>query len=355
MMLPILYRYIAKTVLLSTLLVITVVIALAFVINILEELKEIGAGDYGLIQAIYYALLRLPYSLYQFFPMIVLVGGVIGLSTLSSHRELIVMRTAGISIYQIIYAVVIAAFILTLAITLIGECLAPAMSFAANKYKDTLQNKGQAVVTASGVWLHEGNNFLHIDKVNGLKHLEGVTRFEFNTEHQLLATYFAKNMDYHHGHWHLFDEVRTVFTKDHTISQHSNENTWDLVLNPHLLTVGLNTPEEMSFYHLVQYSHHLVDNKLQATAFQFEFWRRIFQPLTILVMILLAIPVVLTGPRSALGPRLLLAIMIGFVFYIVNMLIGQFSIVFQLSPCLAALFPLLLFMMGGGIVVLYKK
>src|SRR5206468_3601016 len=143
--------------------------------------------------------------------------------------------------------------------------------FLADKRKDSAQNGGQAVATASGVWIHEGNNFLHIDKVNGLEHLEGVTRYEFNAQHQLLAAYFAKNVDYLHGAWQLRDMVKTVFLNDRTHSQQLTKSTWHFVLSPNLLNVGLIAPEDMSLSSLAKYSQHLVDNKSQASVFQFVF------------------------------------------------------------------------------------
>lgn len=352
-MISIIHRYIAKTVLVATLLVIAVVTGLIFFISLLGELKDIGVGDYNFIQAIVHTLLRLPYSLYQFFPMLVLVGGTMGLGVLASNRELIVMRASGISIKKLIGAVIIAALLMILGATFIGEYIAPQANFVADTRKDSQQNFGQAVATASGVWVHEGNNFLHINKIIGLKHLEGVSRYEFNNHHELLASYYAKYLDYAEGKWQLQDVVKTTFGKDRTISQQTKNGTWDLTLNPNLLNVGLIAPEDMSLPTLAKYSKHLTENKLQATVFQFEFWKRIFQPLTTLVMILLAIPFVFGAPRSvAMGRRIVVGVMFGFIFYIVNAMLGQFSVVFQVSPLLAALIPLLLFAaLGYGLLL----
>ena len=82
-------------------------------------------------------------------------------------------------------------------------------------------------------------------------------------------------------------------------------------------------------------------------------WKRIFQPLTTLVMILLAIPFVLGSSRSVtMGWRVLFGIVFGFTFYILNAFLGQFSVVFQLSPLLAAILPTVLFAVLGVILAL---
>lgn len=348
----ILDRYIVKHIILATAFVVLIVTGLSFLITLLGELKEIS-GDYHFYQAILYVLMRLPYTIYQFFPMLVLVGGMIGLSMLATHRELIVMRASGFSVLQVVRAVMLAALILVIFATFLGEYVAPRANFAADKRKDNLQNSGQAVATVTGVWVHEGNSFLHIDRVIGVDHLEGVSRYEFDNQHQLIAAYFAKKIDYENKTWQLHDLVKTTFSHDRTVSQVVKNGTWNLTLNPTLLNVGIIIPEEMSLRRLSRYSAHLIENHLQASDFQFEFWKRLFQPLTTFVMILLAIPFVFGSPRTVtMGLRILLGVMVGFAFYMLNALFGQLSVVFQIPPVMAALLPTVLFAVAGYVFLM---
>ncbi|HSW69952.1 MAG TPA: LPS export ABC transporter permease LptG [Gammaproteobacteria bacterium] len=355
-MIYILPRYIAKTVILATLLVMLVVLGLAFFINLLSELRDVGVGDYGLLQAAMHAFLELPYNIYVFFPMLVLLGGLLGLSMLASHQELIVMRASGVSIRKIMMAVFTAAVVLIAIGMMIGEIIAPRAHYLADVHKSTEQSGGQAVITAAGLWVHEGNSFVHIDRVMAHRHLEGVTRYEFDNNHQLLAAYFAKTMDYRDGHWKLHDLAKTTFTLDHTRSEQLADATWDLTLNPNVLSIGLLEPEEMPLTQLSSFMRHLTKNGLQATEFQFSFWKRILQPLTILVMLFLAVPFVFTAPRSInLGLQMLLGVVTGFVFYIMNSMLGQLSIVYQLPPFFAALLPILVFAGLGYFLMLRVK
>jgi len=343
-----LHRYIAKNVMLATLAVLAIITSLSFFIGILGELKDVGLGDYGILQAITHVMLLLPYTLYQFFPMLVLLGGVIGLSILDSHQELVAIRMAGVSLYQITTTIIIAALILILIATAMGELIAPRAKYLADTHKSTAQNGGQAVATSSGLWIHQGNNFLHIERVIDSTHLEGVTRYEFDDQHRLLTSYYVDILTYYNKQWQLHHLAKTIITGDRTSSQQLENSTWDLNLNPNLLNVGVVEPANLPLSQLATYARHLAKNGLQAGSFQFEFWKRVFQPLTTLVMILLAIPFVFSSPRSInLGWRTLFAIMVGFVFYILNAFLGQLSVVFQLSPFFAALLPILLFAMLG--------
>lgn len=352
----IIQRYIAKSVLVSTAMVFVVVLALSFVFGLLKELHDIGVGEYDFWQAVIYALLLLPHTLYEFFPMLVLLGGVLGLGTLSSSHELVVMRAAGVSIGRIVWGVLSAAFVVIILATVIGELLAPRLDYMAENRKFSAQTSGQAVATASGVWIHDGNNFIHIERVIGPHHLENVTRYEFDAEHRLLASYYAKSLDFEHGRWILHDLVKTTLLKDRTKSQQFALATWKLTITPNLINVGLIEPEAMSLNKLYSYATYLKKNHVQAGSYQLEFWKRVFQPLTTLVMILLAIPFVFTSPRSvSMGKRILFAVIIGFVFYVVNAIFGQFSIVFQFPPIIAALLPALLFSLFGYLWMLRMR
>ncbi len=347
-------RYIAESVLVSTLLVFLVVLALSFVVGLLKELHDIGIGEYGFGHAAYYVVLQLPHTLYQFSPLLVLSGGVLGLGLLSASHELMAMRVAGASVWRIIGGVVSAALVMIVAMALIGELLGPQAEHLAEKNKSSAMSNGQAVATRSGIWIHAGNNFLHIKRIVGHHHLEGVTRYEFDDQHHLLASYYANTLNLVNDQWQSANVVKTTFKNDRTQSEQFANAIWNLALSPTLLNVGVQEPESMSLPKLHDYSRSLEKNHTQAGSFQLEFWQRIFQPLAILTMILLAVPFVLAAPRSMnVGKRMLLAIVVGFIFYILASLIGQFSIVFQFPPLVAALLPILLFA-GGGYLVMVK-
>lgn len=339
----ILSRYIIKTLCLSILTVLFAMAMIVLVINFLDELRDIG-GDYGFAQALLHVFLELPNNLYRFFPMIVLLGSVIGLSLLSSHHELMVMRAASFSSVKIIIAVLIAAILMTLWVTVFGEWVGPKSHRLASIHKQTAQNGGQAVATASGVWLHEGNNFINVKQIIGKHHLEGVTRYEFDDKHQLLATYYIKSMELQNKNWILHDAIKTIFLPDQIKTEKVENRDWNLLKNPQILSVGLIEPTAMTLPQLSVYGRHLQKNGLQATEFQFEFWKRLFQPFSSLIMILISLPLVMRSTRhTTMGFRVVVSIMIGFCFYISNALLGQFSIVYQLQPLLAAVFPNIIF------------
>ncbi len=347
-MLTILGRYIAKTIVIATLLVLLVITGLTTLMMLLAELKHLGEGDYGILQAVLYVLLRLPNEIYNFSPILILLGSIIGLSILSSHRELAVMRTAGFSVKRIMLNVLAVTCLLVVAMCALGEGVAPKLSYQAEISKENAKNAGQAVVTAAGIWLHVQNNFIHVQHVVGRELLEGVTRYEFNEQHQLQAAYYAKTLTYVNHQWQMNDMVKTTFSATGTESQTVQTALWDLKFNPNLLSMGLVSANEMSLPRLAKFARYLEKNGLQASEYRYEFWQRILQPWVSVVMVFLAVPFVLgTLSTSTMGWRLMAGVLVGFAFFILNALLAQLSIVYQLPPAIAAFSPLLIFTLLG--------
>ena len=72
----------------------------------------------------------------------------------------------------------------------------------------------------------------------------------------------------------------------------------------------------------------------------FAFWSRISRTVGVLFAVLLAIPFVLGSMRSAgAGTRMMLGLMIGIGFFLLQRLIESGTVVFQLNPVLLAWIP----------------
>lgn len=353
-MFKILDRYIAKTIMSATGVAAAFITAVLFIMALLTEFKDIGEGDYGFGSAVIYVLMRLPNAIYQFSPVLILLGSIIGLSILSSGRELSVMRASGYSIRNIIRSVLISAFILIAFISIVGELIGPSFSHKAEMGKDNLQNAGQAVATASGVWLHVDNNFVHINRVVGKQLLEGVTRYKFDDQHQLQEAYYANTMSADGAGWLMHHVVKTTISKNRARSESFPTLRWDLEFNKSLLDTGRIEPDELTLGKLNKFANYLDENGIQSVQYRFEFWERIFTPLASLVMIFLAIPFVLGALRNmAMGMRLVIGILVGFTFFILNAFLAQLCIVYQVPPAFAAFLPILIFALIG--LILAKK
>lgn len=337
-------RYISKTVISSTLLVSLLFIGISIFISLIRQLDDIGTGAYGLLAVIKYVILDLPQQVYVVFPVISLVGIMLGLSMLANHSELTILRASGVSLNQIVLAVLKAAIVLLVIATLLGEWIAPIAEHEAANYKQLLTSNGQALATREGTWMRDGENFVYIRLITNNMHLEGITRYELDKQYRLVEVSYAKSASYQNHQWIMQDVVSTKITPQKITSTHYPTANWQLSINPQLLRIAIVDPEAMSLPQLYNYMRYLKINNLNTDEYALPFWQRVFRPFATVVMMLLAIPFVFGSLRTAtISLRLVIGIMVGFSFSLANQFFGPISVVYQWPPILAAVLPTFLF------------
>ena len=166
---------------------------------------------------------------------------------------------------------------------------------------------------------------------------------------------YAQYGDYQGDHWVLYNIQETHFSPENVTSQNIAAARWDSVIDPNIVrVVGQKYLEKLSLVGLWQTISYRQKNSLHAGPYQLAFWQKCVQPFATLVMMFLAIPFVFGPLRSStMGLRLMVGILIGFLFHTLNDLFGPLTLVYQVPPILGALLPTLLFFAVG--VVLMRK
>lgn len=343
-MIKIIDRYLGATILRTTALVLLMLAGISIFITLVKEMGSIGTGVYGLFGAIEFVLLDFPMQIYLLFPMACLLGTLLGLGTLASNSELIILRASSMSLGRIIWGVMKTMILILFVATLIGEVLAPAAEHKAEARKSSLLSNGQALKTSKGTWIRDGQNFLYIRESLGSKLLEGVSRYQFDNQNKLLSASYAERGYYQQGHWVMQNVVESIITPAQIQTRKIPQEIWPLSLNPKLLRISEVDPAQMSLKQLNDYLLYLKKNNQNTSAYSLAFWQRILQPLATLVMVWLAIPFIFGPLRSAtMGLRIVFGAAVGFCFITLNKFFGPISMVYQLPPFIAAVLPIVLF------------
>lgn len=346
--------YLAKAVISAIAIVTFLLIGLYIFILFIEQMDDIGKGNFGVLQAFNYALLRIPAQVYLFFPIASLLGSLIGLGILASNSELIVMRAAGFSITQITVAVMKAAFVLIVLVTAMGEVIVPKLLAFGESYKTTAVSEGQILSSLRGVWIHDKPYFVYIENVPADDYLEGISQYKFSEDRQLLEVLFAAEAEYRQDKWLLKDVVINQISEEQIHTETFTEFVWALKLDTAMLDLLSFEPEEMSLLQLYHYINDPRNRKLGD--YKLAYWKRIIQPVSIGIMMLLAIPFIFGPLRTAtMGSRFLAGASVGFGFYMLDRFFGPVSLVYQLPPAIAALIPSLVFALAGGLMLRRTK
>lgn len=341
-------RYISKTVILAILLIVCMLTGLQIFILFVNELGDIGKGDYGVLQALIFVLLSMPYQVYLFFPMASLLGCLIGLGIMASHNELVVMRASCMSISRITLVVLRVSILLILIMTILGEIVFPKLVLNASDKKLQAISAGHSLRTDKGIWLRNKNDFINISKVSSNNNFENVVQFHFDEKHDLRFVRHIDHVDYEHNTWQAYGILETDVNENSTKTLKKDKLPWDVNINPRMLSLSAVDPPEMTFIQLYNFIHAQKSSYYSMRSYELAFWQRLVQPLTTMVMMMLAIPFVFGPLRSStMGSKLLIGATMGFGFYIINRFFGSLSHIYQFSSFIAAIGPTAFFALFG--------
>ena len=345
-MFKILDWYIGRTIIATTILVLTTFIGLSGIIKYVEQLRKVGNGTYDLMQALLFVVLSIPRDIEMFFPMAALLGALIGLGALAASSELVVMQAAGFSKLDIGLSVLKTAVPLMIIITLLGEWGAPQAQKAARDLRAFATSGGQILSVRTGVWARDANDFIFIGKIDD-NHLYGLNMWRFDEQKQLRTVIFAKQVDYlGENEWMMKNVEVTDMNNDVVITKQSlPQYSWETSLAPDKLAVVTVKPEELALSGLYDYVHYLKASEQDASRYELAFWRKITQPFSIAVMMLMALSFIFGPLRSVtMGARILSGVIAGFTFYISSEFFGPLSLVYGIPPVFGAVAPSLVFL-----------
>jgi lipopolysaccharide export system permease protein len=336
--------YIGRVIASTTFVTLAVFASLSGIIKFVEQIRAIGRGNYDLAHAALYVLYGVPRDVEMFFPMSALIGGLIGIGMLASNSELIVMQAAGLSRLDIIKSVMKTAFLLIIVSMSIGEWVAPSGEAKAREIRAQAISGGSLISAKNGVWAKDGDYFVNIGEVLDKGQLKKVQIYGFNESLKIDSWLSAKSAIYQEKNWLLTDVKEFVLTDGELITKNHENKIWNSSLTPKKLGVVTVTPESLSLRGLIDYLDYLEANEQDPSRYELAFWRKIMQPLTVAVMLLVALSFIFGPLRSvSMGARIMMGVFTGILFFISNEVLGSLSLVYQLPPILGAMMPSLFF------------
>lgn len=343
--------YLGKQIILTILLVTLALFGLDLFFNLVNELRFSGKGDYTVAKVFLYLFLSAPSKMYSTFPWAALIGTLMCLGHLANHHELVILRVAGVSVLRIIGSVLKAALLLLVPVVLVGEGIAPLADEYAQQKRTLALSAGQSIQTPYGLWVKQGQTFMHVQSIRSNGELIGVTRYIFNKKRELNEVSFAAFAKPEPGDiWRLMDIQGTRFKNMGAKGAETQVFHYPELQVSHLLDADI--VKTSSIKHLEYLSLPVLwrtivqreQNDLQAIPYQIAWWAKILQPIVILVMVFLAVPFVFGPLRSVnMGFRIVCGIIMAFVFHILNNLFAPMAVVYAAPPVLAVLAPIALF------------
>lgn len=345
-------------------------LALFFFFDLVDELQYLGKSNglpnasdiYQIRHALLYVTLLVPNHLYELLPISVLIGTIFVMARLAQSSEYTILRTSGLDPWRALKLLLGLGGIFVLLSFLIGDYVAPASERAAQLLKARYQSA--ITVGQTGAWLKEKQAYnTYVANVRILtprNEMQGVQIFEFDNKGLVVSITQAPIATFgDDDSWQLKNATRSEFDirsaaniqqeqgKPAAAVTRSSVETfrWPTEISQEMVSVALLKPERMSTVDLFGYIRHLDANGQTAQRYEIEFWKKVFYPLSCLVMVILALPFAYLHFRSGgIASYVFAGVMIGISFFLLNNVFGYVGNLQNWQPWVAAATPGLLYM-----------
>jgi lipopolysaccharide export system permease protein len=333
-------RYIVRTILGAVLLALLVVLVLGSLFIFVDQQDDVGSGHYTALGALWYTLLNLPQLAYEVLPIVALMGALLGLGSLARSSELTVIRATGVSIARLAGIALTAGLLLVLVEVALGEFLAPPLQQAAREQK-AFSKLTNVSFGSGGAWVRDGDLILNVAGQYGERQFGGMQIFELTPQHRLLALGHAQRATAGaKGTWLLSDYAESRFADDTVTALAPAQHLLASNVTAGFLGLAVEDPKQLTSRSLWRLISYFRANSLDSREYLFAFWSRIARTVAIVFSVMLAIPFVLGSLRSAgTGARMLLGLVLGIGFFLLQRLIESGTVVFNLDPVLLAWLP----------------
>ncbi len=330
-MISILDRYIGRSVIFGTAMVLTVLLGLLTVIQVFDGLNQIGKGHYTAITMLTLVILQLPSRIYEIFPIATLIGATAGLSLLALNYELVAIRASGVSLNRIIISVLKVSAVFVVITIILGEWVVPVTGDLAVRTRAEALNSGLQKKQA-GIWFRDGADFISIEEVLPDLTLRNIRIYRFDESGRLVIQRQASEARREGGKWRLSGIQETHLDANRLRTRQPDSEQWGTKLTPELVGVFTVHPQFMPSWSLYRYIGHLERNQQDTTHYRQALWSKVLMPVSTVIMLLLAIPFVFGEIRSGgLGQRVFVGIMLGLFYGLMQGGLGYYGLVGHLG------------------------
>jgi lipopolysaccharide export system permease protein len=347
------FRQFAKAFLFST----TAFACLFILINLVEKLDEIMDKNLGLWQIVHYYLLSIPSILLIVSPVSALLSSILVAGRLSFSGELPAIRSAGVSMRQLLTPFLTGGVLILLFNLLNAGWISPSTFAEKNRFEQhyLTRNPAQPQESRNIHILEPGNRMLSIGTLDpDHAELSAISIEEFSGA-SLTSRTDADSMRYNPktGEWTLLNAATRILTGKHETFHFAPVKSVKLALSPRSLAELNLQPDEMN---LIRHYRYLAEKEragftgLDRSSVKFH--NKIALPFASLIIILIGVPLSAKKKRGGLASEISITLFAGFLFLGLQKTIAIAGYQGIINPMLAAWLPNILFL-GIGYAI-YK-
>lgn len=359
---PTLFIYIGRQFLQWFLAVFLIMIAIIILIDAVELLRRSSTKvDVTTTIVTSMALLRAPFLAQEAVPFAAMFGGIMTYFRLTRNHELVVIRSAGVSVWQFLLpALLVVVMIGVVKVTLLNPLSSLLLTQFEEMEGEYLTGRSSLLaVSSSGIWLRQtygenGRAVIHAESIEPDDvELRQVIVFLLADEDEFIGRIDAKTARLNEGRWDFTDAWLTGPEKPgEFVSSHSlaTDLTSDKIQN------SFASPETVSFWSLPRFIRILEETGFSALPHRLQLHTLIAEPVLLIAMVMIAASFSMRLSRRG-GAGLLLGtgILTAFLLFIVTNVVHAIGLGGTVPVALAAWTPAGVSLMAGIALLMHLE
>ncbi len=316
-------RYLSLQFLTGVGIILAVLIGLTYLIDVVEMLRNIvGKGRAPFSAALMMSLFKLPHLTQKILPFAFMFGAMLSLTRLTKNHELVVVRAAGLSVWQFLGpAILIAALSGIFIVTIYDQ--ASSSLFSQFERLQTRYNTGKSSflqVSTEGLWLRQGDqNKQSVIHATGVQasgtELQNVIIFLYESGDKWVGRIDAKSATLKNGYWDISEATITTLDK---ASEFQHAYRLDTTLTLAQILDSFASPDTISFWDLPGFIKMAEEAGFSARRHRLHWHSILSTPILLCAMVLIAAAVSLRFTRlGGISKMLIAGVLAGFVLYFV--------------------------------------
>ncbi|HZZ34458.1 MAG TPA: LptF/LptG family permease, partial [Caulobacteraceae bacterium] len=346
--------YLARIFLVRTAAAAVALIALFQLIDLLERTSDILARG-GVGGIFHYALLRLPGMFQQSAGFAVLAGALFTFSQLARTSELVVMRSTGLSLYQIFQRSLPVAVGMSLMFIVVADQVTPRAEAALSRWWME-SAPASAKKAPAPKWFRIGDDVVVArNAAPDGSNLTGVSIYERDANKALERRLMAASATPGAGGWQLHEATISQINGDRAVSNTYRDFLWRTSLKRDEAARLFSDSYQITSGTALRSLFGKGPVTRSPSEFQTRLYRTLAGGVAPLIMLLLALPAALGHQRSNQTTPVIFGLGAGLLYLVVDGLLTALGQAGVLPPAMAAWGAPLAFMFGAITVLLYAE
>jgi len=342
-------RYILREFIVYFLSCLLSLIFIAVVFAALSELKTLDKENGGVLftEAI---LSGIPLLIEIITPISVLLATILAFISLSKSSEIIAMMAAGVSLSKMVFPIFVAGCVIGLLGYLNQSYLAP--YWGADKRTSMVDS-----TPVNNSWqFYQGRLFYFSGLAAKKKSVQSSRVFEFDNHHKIRKIKDYKQLKLEKRIWQAQSGREVEVNNNSVFDRISPRNSFTDNEFPFVFKKELNHPKYSDFSDIITEINLKRQGSVNYEGDLFAFYQKVAAIISIFVMILLALPFSLSSDRkSNVRMGIVLSIILGFSFWLVDQIFASFNSAGLVSAELAAFGANLLFTLLALSLIYYRR